>query len=104
MLHVYDIIFMRFMLTTFPPHYCCLSFSGVTWQTLLYVCCGCEYVALATSLPTLPPPLVPALCPLCCLLAKLCHLRQILMLHTRLIEKIVAVNETTRERELGGYS
>lgn len=43
------------MLTIFPPHYCCLSFSGVTWQTLLYVCCGCEYVALATSLPALLP-------------------------------------------------
>lgn len=31
--------------------FCCLSFSGVTCQTLFYVCYGCEYVAVATSIP-----------------------------------------------------
>lgn len=42
--------------------FCCLSFRGVTCQTLFYVCCGCEYIAVATS----PPPFsLIALCPLC---------------------------------------
>lgn len=28
-------------------------FSGVTFPTLFYVCCGCEYVAVAASPPSL---------------------------------------------------
>lgn len=56
MLHVYYFIsfymFIRSNHIFFPLLlFCYLSFSGVTCKALLYVCCGCEYIAVVTRAP-----------------------------------------------------